>query len=520
MKMVSKLRTQKKNQYVPLIGDSTIRMAMGFILLVLSAILAGTIFRKGRIEVIIPITAFAWLLAVFLTDKYIHKYPQRYLTYLVASHLKAAIIMAFFLWIMGAVAAPFAAPHDVLWSGYVIFVFADVLVSLLRRWDIPDRHFSVVGSSLCTEGIPDESSPLCCTNSDLSPIDKQAVISQIRSGLDNRIAEFIEKNLPDFQGGNGNVLLVDDVTTVNDRSKSTPVGLLVGRTRINNVRHLNKFLLLCVKGIAMRGYLVVRYMPLENVARSLKDRYAGLFYWPVSILHFVWHQVLPKIPWLNVLCLTMAKRRNRVLSKAEVWGRLSYYGMHVIAESRGDGERYLIAQRVALPVQNKRPSYYLIVGLEKVGLDDKIIRMHKIRTMFPYSEFLQKRICEEHGLTSTGKVANDFRLTRFGKFLRKYWLDELPQIFDWLRGDVKLVGMRATSRHFLSLYPKEFMDLYVQIKPGLISPIFDESTDGFDQIAEVELTYLQRYWDQPFRTDVLYFFRTFSDIVFKGIRSR
>jgi lipopolysaccharide/colanic/teichoic acid biosynthesis glycosyltransferase len=282
----------------------------------------------------------------------------------------------------------------------------------------------------------------------------------------------------------------------------------------------------------MGGYFVVRYMPLENVTKTLRRRYTGSLYWLVFIFHYIWYRALPKIPWLDTLYfsskiswldalhLSVVKKRNRVLSKAEVWGRLSYCGMRVIAESSGDGDIYLIAQRVAFPVAGKRPSYYPIVALEKVGLDGEIIYAYKIRTMFPFSEFLQKRIFEDHGLASTGKFSNDFRLTEIGKFLRRYWLDELPQIFDWLRGDIKLVGLRATSRHFLSLYPRNFLDLYVQIKPGLIPPIYDESTKGFDQIVEVELTYLQRYWDQPFRTDVRYLIQTFTDIVFRGIRSK
>jgi lipopolysaccharide/colanic/teichoic acid biosynthesis glycosyltransferase len=282
----------------------------------------------------------------------------------------------------------------------------------------------------------------------------------------------------------------------------------------------------------MGCFIVLRYMPLENVIKNFKRRYTGLLYWMVFIPHFIWYRAIPNIPWLDTLYfspkiswldtlyLSLIKRRNRALAKAEAWGRLAYYGMHVIAESKGDGEVYLIAQRVALPVQNKRPSYYPIVALQKVGLDGKMIHMHKIRTMFPFSEFLQKRIFEDHGLAPSGKFMNDFRLTEFGKFLRKYWLDELPQIFDWLRGDVKLVGIRATSRHFLSLYPKEFYDLYIQIKPGLIPPIFDESTDSFDQIVEVEFSYLKCYPAHPIRTDIRYFCKTFTDIVFRGVRSK
>jgi len=60
--------------------------------------------------------------------------------------------------------------------------------------------------------------------------------------------------------------------------------------------------------------------------------------------------------------------------------------------------------------------------------------------MYPFSEFLQKQIFDANGLVGTGKFKNDFRLTEYGKFLRKHWIDELPQIYDWLHGDIKLVA--------------------------------------------------------------------------------
>jgi lipopolysaccharide/colanic/teichoic acid biosynthesis glycosyltransferase len=508
-----------------------VRWVIGFFLLVLSVALAGIILRKGRFEVIVSITAFAWILAVFLTDKYVHKYPQRYFTYLIASHLKAAIIMGLFLWMMGRIAGPVGAPSNVLWTGYFLFVISDAFVSVPRRRDNPDHQATEVMPSPKTENIADDrSSDLSYADTGLPSIDKQTILNRIRSDLDKPIIEFIEKNLPDLQGGNGDVLVLDDITKTDNQY--TPVSLLIGRTRINDVHRLNHFMQFCTERIAMGCYFVLRYMPLENVIKGFKDRYPVPLYWAVYTHHFLWYRAIPKIQWLDrlyfslifswldTLHLRIVKKRNRALSKAEVWGRLSFWGMRVHAESKGDGELYIIAQRITLPVENKIPSYYTIASLAKVGLEGKIIRTHKIRTMFPFSEFLQQRIFEDHGLAPTGKFANDFRLTGFGKFLRKYWLDELPQIFDWLRGDIKLVGMRATSRHFLSLYPKELYDLYIKIKPGLIPPIFDESIKGFDQIIEVELTYLKSYWEQPVRTDVRYFFRTFTDIVFRGVRSK
>jgi len=490
------------------------------------------IFGKGRIEVTVSITAGAWLLSVLITDKYVHKYPQRYFTYLIASHLKAALSMAFFLWIFGYIAGQIYAPPHVLWVGYVLFVFADALVSVPRCRNITaNQSFEEVPSLSTKNATADRSSDSDYVNKGKSLIDKQAIIEKIRSDLDKPMVDFIEKNLPDLQGLNG-VLVLDDVKSADDQYISAPASLLIGFTRINDVLRLNQFMQFCTEHISMGGYFVLRYIPFENVIKHMKYRYTGPLYWIVFILYFIWYRAIPKIPWLDRVYfspkiswlddihLSLVKKRNRPLSKAEVWGRLSFCGMRVLTESKGDGELYIIAQRITLPVQNKIPSYYLIAELEKVGLDGKIIRTHKIRTMFPFSEFLQARIFEDHGLAPTGKFANDFRLTDYGSFLRKYWLDELPQIFDWLRGDIKLVGMRATSRHFLSLYPKEFYDLYIQIKPGLIPPIFDENTNGFDQIVDVELRYLKSYWEQPIRTDIRYFFQTFRDIVFKGVRSK
>lgn len=520
-------------RYVPFVKNVAIRTTVGLTLLVLFVALTGLFFGKGRLEVIIPIAAFAWIIAVFFTDKYVHKYPQRYYTYLIASHVKAAIIMAILLWIMGWLIGQKAVPYDVLWISFILFVFLDALVSVPRRRDIQGKQSrATVSVPSPNDNISDALNNEDCLKMASTLIDKKTMLGKIHSDLDKSFFNFIKNNLPDFQNGSGEVLIMDDVTTKDNQFIPASIGLLIGRLRINDVLRLNQYLQFCTEHTSMGGYFIIRYLPLENFAHNLKRRYKGLLYWMVFVPHFIWYRAIPKIPlleklyftrvlyWLDKIHLSAVKKRNRALAKAEVWGRLSFWGMKVLAESKGDDELYIIAQRVSQPVQNKIPSFYMIAALEKVGLDGEIIRTHKIRTMFPFSEFLQKRIFEDHGLAATGKFADDFRLTEYGRFLRKYWLDELPQIFDWLRGDVKLVGMRATSPHFLSLYPKKLYDLYVQIKPGLIPPIFDENTNGFDQIVQVELTYLQSYWERPFRTDVRYFMKTFTDIVFRGIRSK
>lgn len=524
---------QRRIKYIPLLRNIRARTIIGFILMSLAVVAAETILDGGRIGITAAIMVLAWLPAAFIADKYAHKYPQRYFAYLIASHLKAAVIMAMILWVVSMIVGLQVVQEKVLWTAFIFFVVADLLVSVPRRRDASEQdYYSIIPPSSANVNIETQSGVEGSADGKSGHVDAKAVLDQIRSDLDRSLAEFVERNLPDRIGGAGGFLILDDIAASHQRSESPPVSLLVGQLRLNDVRRLNQYLQYCAGRIANGGYIVARYMPLENVIEDLRQRYGRIAFCPVFILHFIWYRAIPKIPWLDRLYfsskiswldhlyLSVAKKRNRVLSKAEIWGRLAFCGMNVIAESDGRGERYVIAQRNALPANNRRPSYYPIVALEKVGLDGKIVRLHKIRTMYPFSEFLQKRVFEDHGLASTGKFANDFRLTDYGRIIRRYWLDELPQIFDWLRGDVKLVGMRATSRHFLSLYPKELIDLYVQIKPGLIPPIFDESTGGFDQIIKVELAYLKRYMERPFRTDVRYFIQTFVDIFIRGVRSK
>ena len=140
--------------------------------------------------------------------------------------------------------------------------------------------------------------------------------------------------------------------------------------------------------------------------------------------------------------------------------------------------------------------------------------------MFPYSEFIQAKIYRENGLSETGKFNNDFRLTEYGKIFREYWIDEIPQIFNWLKGDLKICGLRPMTRHYLSLFPKDFQEIYLKTKPGLIPPIYSESTNGIEDIIKTSNEYLNSYQNSPLRTDLKYMIKTLIDIVFFGVRSK
>jgi lipopolysaccharide/colanic/teichoic acid biosynthesis glycosyltransferase len=514
-------------RHIPLLNKWMLRTALGLTCAAVSPLLAALALGREFSEytLILAMVGLGWLPAVLLTDKYVHKYPQRYTTYLLATHAKAALIMAFVYVLIRLIAGPAAAPMDLLFTSLLIFALADLLLSLPRR-DAPvppAKNDTTAGTNNQAPG--DEAV------SELATIDSAAIQKVVAEDIDALLRGFLQENLPESDKGIGSALVFDDLPADDEQtSRPEEVGLLVGRTPLNNVVRLNLFLQYCSRQLAMGGYLAVKYTPLDVVTRRLRERHQGIRYKVAFLSHFIWYRAIPKLPWLDRLYfsplfswidrffLGKSKLRTRVLSSAEVWGRLAYYGMEVIAESDGD-ERFVLARRVSPPVSNRRPSYYAVVALEKVGLDGESISLHKVRSMYPFSEFLQKRIFESHGLSEVGKFRNDPRLTDYGPMIRSNWIDELPGLYDWLRGDVKLVGMRATSPQFLSLYPQELYDLYIQIKPGLIPPIFDESTDGFDEIVRIEMDYLERYRADPIKTDIQYFWFTFRDIVFRKVRS-
>ena len=108
---------------------------------------------------------------------------------------------------------------------------------------------------------------------------------------------------------------------------------------------------------------------------------------------------------------------------------------------------------------------------KRIGLDGKEIWIWKFRTMTHNSEFaLQEHIKENPVLQmewkSSFKLKHDPRITTIGRFLRRTSLDELPQIWNVLKGEMSLIGPRPIVQAEIALYGDEF-EIYKQILPGI-----------------------------------------------------
>jgi len=94
---------------------------------------------------------------------------------------------------------------------------------------------------------------------------------------------------------------------------------------------------------------------------------------------------------------------------------------------------------------------------ERVGKHGKLFKVLKFRTMVMNAESLGDKV-------TTG---NDSRITPVGAVLRKYKLDELPQLINVLKGDMSLVGPRPEVPEYVEFYPEETKKIVLSVKPGI-----------------------------------------------------
>ena len=134
----------------------------------------------------------------------------------------------------------------------------------------------------------------------------------------------------------------------------------------------------------------------------------------------------------------------------------------------------------------------------RIGKDGKPFPCYKFRSMVVNSqEMLQKYLAENPAAREEWerdfKLKDDPRVTPIGKFLRSTSLDELPQIFNVLRGEMSLVGPRPVIQEELDKYYGETAKLYCTVKPGITGlwQVSGRSDIGYDERVALDATYIK-----------------------------
>ena len=342
---------------------------------------------------------------------------------------------------------------------------------------------------------------------------KQVLIGEAGLEVYQFIASQIDLN-------NGNHIIFSTTSKFNiERLPGYHFSNLVNLKNINDIRYINKFfetvnLKLPRNGVFI-GCLETQEQRKVRLFRKLPPGINVLYY----TLDFIIKRVLPKLYITKKLYFYLSKGKNRVISRAEILGRLYCCGFEVINETFLGDRFFFVAKKEKPPTYDLHPTYGPVIKLGRTGKDGKIIKVYKLRTMHPYSEYLQEYVYTHHYLKEGGKFNNDFRISTFGRYLRKFWIDETLMILNLLRGELKLVGVRPLSIHYFNLYSEELQRKRIQFKPGLIPPFYADLPKTLEEIMASEMRYLEQYEKHPFRTDVKYFFLAFYNILFKHSRS-
>lgn len=143
-------------------------------------------------------------------------------------------------------------------------------------------------------------------------------------------------------------------------------------------------------------------------------------------------------------------------------------------------------------VQDDGPVFYLS---QRIGRSGCPFTMYKFRTMVVGAELLKHILNQRNERAEVlFKIANDPRTTRIGRVLRKYSLDEIPQLINVLRGDMSLVGPRPPLASEVAQYsPQQFVRL--QVLPGITGlwQIKARRSSSFHDYISLDAAYVQNW---------------------------
>ena len=151
----------------------------------------------------------------------------------------------------------------------------------------------------------------------------------------------------------------------------------------------------------------------------------------------------------------------------------------------------------------------MIYTSKRVGKDGRVFDFYKFRSMNQDAEQQLETLLDQNEVEGgiIFKMKEDPRITKFGKFLRKTSLDELPQLFNILKGDMSLVGPRPCTVREYELY-SEKDKLRLKVPQGLTGEwqVVGRCNTSFEEMVEMDLDYIQN--KRGFWYDIGLLFRT------------
>ncbi len=347
----------------------------------------------------------------------------------------------------------------------------------------------------------------------------QILIDSIIEFSGEKVYAFMSKFI-DFNLKNNLVSFSSNYFDIKSKPEKNFTGIAI-LNKLNNIRGINKLFSIVNHKLPMGGTFVCSFEQRSTRKKRIYDKYPKGLNHIVYFIDYLTKRVFPKFFVMDKLYFNITQGKNRILSKTEVLGRLVYCGFDIVETKKLNGITYVIAKKIKnldAILESKR--YGPLLTLRRLGKNGKVFNVFKFRTMYSYAEYLQAYIYRTSKLQKGGKFNKDIRVNTMGKFMRKYWIDELPMFINVLRGEMKLVGVRPLSQHYYSLYAPELQKMRIRYKPGLLPPFYADLPETLEEIQESEFRYLQSCEKNGILvTDMKYLVKILNNILIKRVKS-
>mgnify|MGYP001436628938 CR=1 FL=1 len=167
---------------------------------------------------------------------------------------------------------------------------------------------------------------------------------------------------------------------------------------------------------------------------------------------------------------------------------------------------------VALLIKLEDPKAPVFFKQVRVGKDGKEFYMYKFRSMVTNAEELLESLLHLNEVSGAMfKMKDDPRVTKIGKFIRKTSIDELPQLWNVLKGDMSLVGPRPPLPREVAQYT-EYDKQRLLVKPGCTGlwQVSGRNDLGFDEMVELDLKYIR---ERSLLYDIKIIFKTIKIMI-------
>ena len=147
---------------------------------------------------------------------------------------------------------------------------------------------------------------------------------------------------------------------------------------------------------------------------------------------------------------------------------------------------------IAIAIKINDPHGPVFYTQERVGKDGRRFRMFKFRSMVTNADELLEKLKEQNEIEGAMfKMKNDPRITKVGRFIRKYSLDELPQLLNVVGGSMSIVGPRPPLPYEVDQYT-DYDKQRLMVKPGATGmwQVGGRNALNFDQMVALDLTYI------------------------------